>query len=208
MPARLLPLFPLRAVVFPQAEFPLHIFEDRYKEMVGEAIRNGTEFGIVLARGESIAGQGCTVTIEKVVNRYEDGRLDIITRGRRRFEILNLNDERSYLQGEVEFFDDDESGPAAPELCSKALTQYRTLIESSRHSAEEPPANDPHLSFRLAQPIADLDFLQTLLAMRSESERLKQLASFLSTYVPRLRITARMGEVAPLNGHGQHLPGL
>src|SRR5271156_6281151 len=96
----LLPLFPLQVVLLPGGELPLHIFEDRYKEMMGEVIRNHQEFGVVLANDKGI--------VDKVLREYPDGRMDILTRGRRRFEIMLLNDERAFLRGTVEFFDDDE----------------------------------------------------------------------------------------------------
>ena len=82
-----IPLFPLQVVVFPRTRLPLHIFEERYKVMVGEAIREDSEFGIVLAKDEGIVNAGCTVAVEKVLQMYPDGRMDILTRGRRRFEI-------------------------------------------------------------------------------------------------------------------------
>src|SRR3989304_590517 len=129
MQSSLLPLFPLEAVTFPGIALPLHIFEERYKQMVGEAIGAGSEFGIVLARGEGIVNSGCTVVVEQVVHRYDDGRMDIITRGRRRFEILSLNDEQAYLRGEVQFFDDEDSGPPAPDMRDRALAQFRALRE-------------------------------------------------------------------------------
>src|SRR5580698_5846291 len=110
--ARLLPLFPLQLVVFPGAAAPLHIFEERYREMVGLAEAEGTEFGIVrsIARGDEngIASTGCTVTVESVRQRYPDGRFDVITRGRRRFQVVSLDDEKSWLRGAVEYFDDEE----------------------------------------------------------------------------------------------------
>ena len=90
MPTRLIPLFPLQVVVFPRTRLPLHIFEERYKEMVGDAIRDESEFGIVLAKDEGIVNAGCTVMVEKVLEMYPDGRMDILTRGQRRFEILQL----------------------------------------------------------------------------------------------------------------------
>src|SRR3954468_8315482 len=98
MSSRLLPLFPLNVVVFPRTRLPLHIFEDRYKEMVGNALRDESEFGIVLAKDDGIVNAGCTVSIEKVLEMYPDGRMDILTAGKRRFEIATLNEERAYLQ--------------------------------------------------------------------------------------------------------------
>src|ERR1051325_11969144 len=108
MAAPMLPLFPLQVVVFPRTRLPLHIFEERYKEMVGNAIRDESEFGMVLAKEDGIVNAGCTVVVEKVLQMYPDGRLDILTRGQRRFEIQRLEQEKAYLQAEVEFFDDEE----------------------------------------------------------------------------------------------------
>ena len=85
----LLPLFPLQVVLLPGSELPLHIFEDRYKEMIGEAIRNRQEFGVVLANGKGIVNTGCTAMVDKVLRQYPDGRMDILTHGRRRFEIVH-----------------------------------------------------------------------------------------------------------------------
>ena len=72
MPSRLIPLFPLQVVVFPRTQLPLHIFEERYKEMVGAAIRDNSEFGVVLAKDNGIVNAGCTVMVEKVLENYPD----------------------------------------------------------------------------------------------------------------------------------------
>jgi Lon protease-like protein len=101
MPARLIPLFPLQVVVFPRTRLPLHVFEERYKEMIGDAIRDHSEFGVVLAKPDGIVSAGCTVMVEKVLETYPDGRMDILTRGLRRFEIVELSGEKDYLQAEV-----------------------------------------------------------------------------------------------------------
>jgi Lon protease-like protein len=82
MRRELLPLFPLAVVLLPRNTLPLHIFEERYKEMIGLVIETGEEFGVVLAAKEGIARVGCTASIEQVLQRYPDGRLDIITLGR------------------------------------------------------------------------------------------------------------------------------
>ena len=76
-----LPLFPLQVVLLPEAELPLHIFEDRYKEMIGEVLRDKLEFGVVLANEKGIVNTGCTATVERVLREYPDGRLDIMARG-------------------------------------------------------------------------------------------------------------------------------
>lgn len=205
----LLPLFPLQVVLFPGAELPLHIFEDRYREMIGEVLKDRLEFGVVLANEKGIVGTGCTATIDHVIKEYPDGRMDIMTRGRRRFEILLLNEERSFLRGSVDFFDDDEkTEAAAPEFQKRAIDGYNELQALSASQPLDPQGiGDPQLSFRLAQPVPDLGFRQTLLALRSEAERLRQLADFLPGYVSRQRRIQQVKEVAPRNGHGRSLGG-
>ena len=103
----LLPLFPLPLVLLPRTPLALHIFEDRYKEMIGEAIRDRTEFGVVLARDREVLNTGCTAVVDRVLQTYDDGRMDILAGGRRRFEIVSLDQERAFLRGDVEFFDDE-----------------------------------------------------------------------------------------------------
>ncbi len=209
MPSRLIPLFPLQVVVFPRTPLPLHIFEDRYKEMVGNAIRDNTEFGIVLAKENGIVNAGCTVTVEKVLEMYSDGRMDILARGRRRFEVLSLNEEKDYLQGEVNFFDDEDFDAPPEDLRAQALSKFEDLngLESPR-SQTQPDLADPQLSFQLAQIIPDLDFLDALLRQRSETGRLKQLTQYLSEYIPKQRVIQHVKSVAPTNGFGGKPAGL
>ena len=205
----LLPLFPLQVVLLPGSELPLHIFEDRYKEMIGEVIHNRQEFGVVLANDKGIVNTGCTATVDKVLRQYPDGRMDILTHGRRRFEIVTLNDERAYLRGEVEFFDDDESAPPSAELQKRAIDGYNELQAIGSHQPlENEEAMNPQLSFRLAQPVADIAFRQALLATRNEADRLRQIAEFLPTFLIRQRKIQHVKEVAPRNGHGRSHSGL
>jgi Lon protease-like protein len=207
MSSGLLPLFPLQVVVFPRTRLPLHIFEERYKEMVGAAIRDNSEFGIVLAKEEGIVNVGCTVTVEQVLKQYEDGRMDILTSGRRRFEIVFLNEEESYLRGEVQYFDDEDAEPAPPTMQEAALSQYRTLVEiGGTPPYGEANLQDPQLSFQIAQGIPDLDFLHLLLRTRSEANRLKEVTDFLTQFVPRQRRVSKVKAVAPLNGFGGSHP--
>ncbi len=209
MASRLLPLFPLPVVVFPRTQLPLHIFEDRYKTLVRDAIRDHTEFGIVLAKDNGIVNAGCTVIVDEVLTTYPDGRMDIMTSGRRRFEILMLNEEKEYLQGEVEFFDDDDSAPAPADLKDRALGEYRKLREIvTPQPGGEPNPEDPQLSFQLAQGIEDVDFLSVLLRNRSEAERLRELTDFLLQYVPRQRHITRVSKSARFNGSGKRPAGL
>jgi len=209
MPSRLIPLFPLQVVVFPRTRLPLHIFEERYKEMVGNAIRDRSEFGIVLAKEQGIVNAGCTVLVDQVLEMYPDGRMDIVTRGQRRFEIVSLDEEKDYLQAQVDFFDDDDSAAAAQEVRAEALAHYGVLCKMGVSPAfGEADLNDPQLSFQLAQGLPDLDFLSLLLRNRSEACRLKDLNQYLAQYIPKRRTIERVKELAPTNGHGGTPKGL
>jgi Lon protease-like protein len=209
MSRRLLPLFPLQLVVFPRTRLPLHIFEERYKEMVGNAIRDQSEFGIVLAKKDGIVNAGCTVKVEKVIEMYPDGRMDILTRGERRFEIDGLNQEKDYLRAEVSFFDDEDISEAPAEEREKAIRQYKALSElGTARDHAEPDMRDPQLSFQLAQAVPDVDFLSILLRRRSETERIKELNHYLAGYLPRQRAIEHMRELAPTNGFGHKPEGL
>lgn len=212
--ARLLPLFPLQLVVFPGSAIPLHVFEERYKEMVGEAEAAGTEFGIVLAKDGGIMNAGCTVVVESVLKRYPDGRFDVLTRGRRRFVIQSLNQDKEYLRGEVDYYSDDDAESASPELRKQAILALQRMRDalslvagaSDADAAETPPDLDhPFLSFQLAEAVDDLDFRNVLQRSRSETERLRAFAGFTDEYVARKRYAAKMKRAAPMNGFG-HKP--
>ncbi|MEJ7606182.1 MAG: LON peptidase substrate-binding domain-containing protein [Bryobacteraceae bacterium] len=202
MPEALLPIFPLELVLLPGTSLPLHIFEDRYKEMIEEAMRDRTEFGVVQASEKGILNIGCTATVEEISNQYPDGRLDIITHGRRRFEINLLNQEKSYLRAAVSFFDDEDAESAPLDLKALAVAGFRALQSNEDDSSDPPGYDDPRLSFAVARLIPDLHFRQLMLAIRSETERLKRLAEYLPEYVVKVKRTAHAQAVAPKNGHG------
>lgn len=203
MASALLPLFPLQVVVFPGTPLPLHIFEERYKELVGDAIRDNSEFGIVLAREDGIVNAGCTVIVEKLTEMFPDGRMNVLTRGKRRFEVLSLNEDKTYLRAEVRYFEDDDFRPPPPELRQQALEHYQALskLESAREISE-PDQEDPQLSFQLAQAVPDVNFLSVLLRQRSETGRLRELNEYLAQYIPRQRAIERVKALAPTNGYG------
>jgi Lon protease-like protein len=202
-----LPLFPLQVVLFPGAQLPLHIFEDRYKEMIAEVVEGREEFGVVLANEKGIVSTGCTATVDTVLRKYPDGRMDILTRGRRRFEIRRINDDRNFLRGEVDFFDDDESAPAEAGVRESAIQGYNQLQALISHDPLDAGlASEAQLSFRLVQPVADLTFRQLLLASRSEAERIRRLAEYFPAHLIRQQHARSVRDSAPRNGHG-HPPG-
>ena len=209
MQQELLPLFPLQVVLFPRTSLALHIFEERYKEMIEDVLLGKSEFGVVLAGEKGIVNTGCTATVEQVVKKYPDGRMDLVTLGRRRFEIMMLNDEKAYLRGVVEFFDDEESEPIPPEVRKRVIDGYNELrdLEASDES-QTPEMADPQLSFQLAQVVPDLDFRQVMLNTRSESDRMRRLAEFFPAYSARRRQIQHARVVAPKNGHAKWPPGV
>ena len=209
MAATLLPLFPLSVVLLPATPLPLHIFEDRYKEMMGEVIPKRGEFGVVLVKEDGIVNIGCTATVDQVVQRYADGRLDLLAIGRRRFEIISVDEDRSYLRADIEFFNDEELSEVPAELRHRAIAGYQRLREiETPEVLVEPQLDGPQLSFQLAQFISDLDTRQTVLALRSEVERLEFLVSILPGYLAKLEKMAAAKKLAPLNGHAKHVVNL
>jgi hypothetical protein len=164
---------------------------------------------VVLAKENGILSAGCTVMVEKVLETYPDGRMDILTRGLRRFEVVELSGEKAYLQAEVSFFDDDDPAPAPAELRDQALSNYRAMSGlAASQGRGEPDFDDPQLSFQLAQALPDLDFLHALLACRSETSRLKEFNHYLAEYIPRQRRIEHMRHMAPTNGFGGGSAGL
>ena len=187
--------------MLPGVALPLHIFEPRYKEMIGECVTGNAPFGVVRAKqGEGIAELGCSAMVTEVTKRYDDGRLDIVTRGQRCFEIVELNRERSFLQAEVMFLEEEESAPSAEDR-KRALELYEKVAETVSSGAQVEPGA-PWLSYQLAGALPiDLDFKQALLGIRSESERLAGLIEFFEAILPQLKRAVRKREKAGGNGH-------
>jgi Lon protease-like protein len=197
----LLPLFPLQLVVFPGERLPLHIFEERYKLLISRSISESKEFGIVLTREQGILNAGCSVKVESVLNTYEDGRMDVMTEGLRRFDVMELYTEQPYLEGTVEFFDDEDTDLVPASLRLEALGLYQSLKhDSEEHAGPLPPVGDPLLSFRLGEALSDLEFQSILLRDRSEGSRLRRLVAFLKQHIPEVKQGNRMKQLAPRNG--------
>lgn len=196
----LLALFPLDVVLFPGAPLPLHIFEPRYKEMIEECLEQKKPFGMVRANKEALAEVGCTAVIVNVIKKYDDGRLDIATEGKQRFEIMQLNQERSFLQGEVLFFDDDPSQVADTD--TQKVIQLHEQLFGILGQESQVERTLPSISFQLANELpVDLDFKQALLEMKTESERVGTLIEYYKATIPKVERTLRVRERATGNGH-------
>jgi Lon protease-like protein len=198
----LIALFPLDVVLLPGAPMPLHIFEPRYKEMIGEALETKQPFGIVRAQEQSVAEIGCTAEIGEVVKKYEDGRLDIVTEGQKRFRITGLDQDRAFLRGEVNFFDDEEEQAAPQPEAEKLIKLHGELLAVAGAEATGIELDDPQLSFHLAGSVPlDLDFKQNLLGMTSETQRVTAMVEYYALLVPRLKRTIKVKEKSRGNGH-------
>ena len=148
----LLPLFPLEVVLLPGTPLPLHIFEPRYKEMIGECLANDAPFGVVRALEEGIAEVGCTAEIITVTKEYPDGRLDLIAEGRKRFEVLELNQDRSFLQAEVLLMPDEPEARPRTQKCGQI--QLHLEILSLAGAVQDLSAADQSAAFFLSRRIA------------------------------------------------------
>jgi Lon protease-like protein len=176
---------------------------------MGGVIAERGEFGVVLAKEDGIVNIGCTATVDQVLERYADGRLDLLAIGRRRFRILSVDEDKSYLRAEIEFFNDEEASEVPPDLRQKAIAGYRRLREIEPPDVVvEPQLDGPQLSFQLAQFISDLDKRQTVLTLRSEVERLEYLVSILPSYLAQREKVVLAKRLAPLNGHAKHVANL
>jgi Lon protease-like protein len=199
----LLPLFPLELVLFPDVPLPLHVFEPRYKEMISECLAQKSRFGIVRAQENTLAEIGCTAEIVAVTKKYDDGRMDIVTEGRQRFEVLEVSQDRSFLQAHVMFFQ-DEGEAAAPEEVARAVKLQADILALAGARQDLPSSAGSHLSFHLVAPLPlDLDFKQNLLAMRSEAKRIQAINTYLDAILPKLRRAVHVRQKAGGNGHAQ-----
>ncbi len=199
----MLPLFPLTLVLLPRTPLPLHIFEDRYKEMIGEALDSDSEFGIVLVMKRGLAGIGCSARIRELLRKLEDGRMDILAEGRQRFEILSTDNERNFLRGRVRYFQDDVGLEPPPEVLVQKVVRLYYALRNLDDTLPELRLNEAQISFQLGQATDDLVVRQHLLQSKSEEERLVRLAEHFPTLLEERRETAKLKRVIPTNGHGK-----
>jgi Lon protease-like protein len=194
------PLFPLGLVALPSELVPLHVFEPRYRVLVGECLEQGTEFGIVWASEDGDRPVGCAVEIAEVLERFPDGRLNIATRGTRPFRVLERRDDRPYPAGDVEFLEDkaEEQDEGTAEAAREA---YRELV---REAADRELDDDELAAMDAYAMAATVDFgleaKQGLLDLRSEAARLKLVTRLFRAAIKRLDFVERAQARARSNG--------
>jgi Lon protease-like protein len=202
-----IPLFPLGLVLLPNMRLSLHIFEERYKQMINDCLAEDKAFGIVLFDGQSIRSVGCMARITKVLQRYDDGRMDIITRGGERFVIRELIEDRTYMEARVVFFDDTPAGTAADprqDVVKTALNLLKEVADGDvGFDLPDPDGRiDPKtLSFAIAalegfEPIERQEFLE----MTSAFQRLAKCVQALSRIARRKRLTKEIRHIIGGNG--------
>ena len=190
-----MPIFPLELVLLPGVPLPLHIFEPRHKEMIAECLEQKKPFGVVRASSDGVADIGCTAEIMSVTKKYDDGRMDILTRGVERFEVIQVNEERSSLQAEISLVqdeDEDEPGKPATEMVTQAVRLHAEIAKLAGAEPSGPDEQAGNLSFLLAGSLPlDLDFKQSLLSTLSEAKRLEAVVGYLEAILPGLRRAAK-----------------
>jgi Lon protease-like protein len=194
------PLFPLGLVLLPQELVPLHIFEDRYKLMIGECLDGEREFGIIWLSDDGLKQTGCAARIARVLERFEDGRLNILVQGTEPFRLLRKIEDLPYPAGDVEVLHDDGDGDE--QTAEEARRRYADLVEELTESRPEEQALAELDAYGMA---ATLDVepaaKQALLELRSESGRLERLETLFAEALERIRLAAFAAERARGNGH-------
>jgi Lon protease-like protein len=193
-------LFPLQIVLLPTEQIPLHIFEDRYQELIGECLENDGEFGLVYADEDGLREIGTRAAITDVLDRFDDGRLNIVVEGRERFRLLQLTSGRSFQTGLVDAFD-EEPDPASEEDTARALQLFRQLVELTGAEVEAPAEDAPLLSFELAGRFEFAPELkQRLLQLTSERERMTLLGELLAAAAAAVERERDVAQRAASNG--------
>jgi Lon protease-like protein len=198
------PLFPLGLVLLPQELVPLHIFEERYRLMIGECLEADSEFGIIWLADDGLRDIGCTARITRVIERFDDGRLNILVEGGQPLRLLKRIDDMAYPAGNVELLEDFDPD-ADPELAEAARARYAELIEQA---TEDKPDLDEIATldaFGLAATVEHPpEAKQALLELRSENDRLKMVDEMFRTAMKHVAYAEEAAERAQTNGSVPH----
>ena len=195
------PLFPLSLVALPGELVPLHIFEDRYKTMMDEVLEADGEFGIVWLADDGLRDVGCACRIEQVLERMDDGRLNLLTRGTRPFRVLERQSHLAYPAGVIEFVADESGEALDDELAGRARSAYAELVRRATDREPESAELDAMTAYDMA---ATVDFgpdaKQGLLDLRSENARLALVMRLFRAATKRLDFVDRAQARARSNG--------
>jgi Lon protease-like protein len=194
------PMFPLGMVALPTESVPLHIFEDRYRKMIEECMDSEREFGIVWLSEDELKPVGCACEIDRVLERTDDGRMNIVVRGTRPFRLVERQDDLPYPAAVVEFLAEQDEEPD-PEVTEETRGLYAELVEQATDKtldAEELAELD---SYTMAATVEfGTDVKQELLELRSENARLRLLTLLFRAAIKRLELVERAQARARSNG--------
>ena len=203
MPDRLVrefPLFPLGLVALPSELIPLHIFEDRYKTMMNECLRDESEFGIVWLADDGLREIGCACEIAEVIERMDDGRMNLVARGTRPFRVIERQGHLAYPAGVVEFLDDRDD-ELDDDVVAAAHEAYADLV---RRATDRDPTAEELAELDAYAMAATVDFgleaKQGLLDLRSENARLGLVTRLFRAAIKRLDFVDRAQARARSNG--------
>jgi len=194
------PLFPLGLVLLPGEAVPLHIFEERYKLMIGECLDEEREFGIIWLADDALKDVGCSARITQVLERFDDGRINIVVEGTDPFRLERRIGELAYPAGDIVLLDDQSDADEA--ALERTRTGYADLVEQVTGTRPEPEALAELGAYGMAATLdIALSAKQALLELRSEPARLEQLEALFAEAIRRIRTAARVAEQASGNGH-------
>jgi len=199
-PLRDFPLFPLGIVALPTEYVPLHIFEERYKTMIGACLEQEREFGIVWLSDEELKAVGCAVAIDRVLERMDDGRLNILCRGTTPFRLVERQDDLPYPAGTVELLEDRDE-PLDPVVAERARSSYVELVAAATDRTLEPDEVAEMTAYEMAATVDfGLEAKQGLLDLRSENARMRLVDRLFRAAAKRLDYVERAQARAKSNG--------
>ena len=203
-------MFPLSIVLFPQSQVPLHIFEERYKKLVAECLAQGKTFGINFVENSKLHSIGCTARISEVPRRYPDGKLDVVTEGIKRYQIVSVENPEAFdelLYAQVSWIE-DKPELRDTRLATETIRLFNELCEIAYKGTIDTLdaalwiANDRLPSFTIAQKSGlEPDQRQALLGITSENERLSILHNFLSQLLPRVKEIETVNDLVRNDGY-------
>ena len=197
-----LPIFELPVVLLPGELMPLHIFEERYKRMIGHCLETEEPFGIVFRDDDGSARRiGCTARVTEVLERFDDGRMDIVVTGEEPFRVLERFEAEEYPAGEVETVGARRRAPTTrrpPRRRATRSPSWWSASPANELETDELAASDAYaIASRVELPV---ETKQRLLELRSEDERMRTLGAALDTLIETLARSREIAERAKMNG--------
>lgn len=203
----LIPIFPLDMVLLPAMVLPLHIFEPRYKLLIGRCLSEKIEFGLVLASEKGTAPVGCTADVTEKIKEYPDGRMDILTEGRSVFRLIEMLNQKEYYEAKVEYLADEPPSLPDPPQQSRMSELFEKCHATlfGRPWGEAASTDASLLAYRMAEHLPiEMSQRQELLEMRKESDRREFLLGWLEEFLPHLEERERTRKRASGNGNAHN----